>query len=69
MGGGPVAAGSSGLIEGPCSSVPPNRFYASPELPDCPTFKENVLIPDCIFSMKISAFRERLNLKKIKQNT
>ena len=41
-----------------CSSVPPNRFYTSPELLDCPTFKEKVLITDCIFSMKISAYRK-----------
>lgn len=41
-----------------CSSVPPNRFYTSPELLDCPTFKEKVLITGCIFSMKISAYRK-----------
>ena len=49
-----------------CSSVPPNRFYTRPELLDCPTFKEKVLIADCIFSMKISAYRKWLNLEKIK---
>ena len=50
------------LLKDPALQLHLNRFYTSPELPDCPTYKEKVAA--CIFLWKPQLLKKWFNLKK-----